>query len=95
MNIKNKGFNYRPENINKKGRPSSLKKELRNLLLADGEIEIKAENIIQINDDGSVSIKISTSESLVLKLLQIASSGKNSNTLKAIQMIFEAHLSVY
>jgi len=57
--------------------------------LADGEIEIKAKNVIRINENGSVSIKIPTSESLVLKLLQIASSGKNSNTLKAIQMIFD------
>ena len=57
--------------------------------MADGEIEIKAKNVIRINENGSVSIKIPTSESLVLKLLQIASSGKNSNTLKAIQMIFD------
>ena len=77
MNIRNKGFNHRPENINKKGRPPSLKKELRNLLSANGEIEIKAKNVIRINEDGSVTVKISTSESLVLKLLQIDSSGKN------------------
>ena len=89
MNIKNKGFNYRPENINKKGRPSSLKNELRNLLKADGEIEIKAKNVIRINENGNVRVKIPTSESLVLRLLQIASSGKNTNTLKAIQLIFD------
>ena len=63
--------------------------ELRNLLSVDGEIEIKAQNVIHINKDGSVTVKIPTSESLVLKLLQIASSGKNTNTLKAIQMIFD------
>ena len=57
--------------------------------MADGEIKIRAKNVIRINEDGSITIKIPTSESLVLKLLQIASSGKNSNTLKAIQMIFD------
>jgi len=45
-----------------------------------GEINIKAENIISINKNGSVTVKMPTSESLAMKLLQIASSGKNSGS---------------
>lgn len=85
-NIKNKGFDKRPENINRNGRPISIRKDLKNLLETEGQINIKAKNIIRINKNGSVTIKIPTSESLAIKLLQIASSGKNTTTLKALQM---------
>ncbi|RMZ50069.1 hypothetical protein EB822_10350, partial [Flavobacteriaceae bacterium PRS1] len=80
INIKNKGFDKRPENINRKGRPISIKQDLKNILETKGEINIKAENIISINKNGSVTVKMPTSESLAMKLLQIASSGKNSGS---------------
>ncbi len=88
-NIKNKGFDKNPQNINRKGRPLSIKQDLKTILEIDGKFTIDAKNIVSINDDGSVTIKIPTSESLALKLLQLATNGKNSNTLKAIQMIME------
>ena len=89
MNIKNKGFDKRPENINRKGRPISIKQDLKNILGTEGEINIKSENIISINKNGSVTVKMPTSESLAMKLLQIANRGKNTTTLKAIQIVLD------
>ena len=46
-NIKDKGFDFRPENINRKGQPVSIKNQLKELMLNDGELPIPAKNFIK------------------------------------------------
>jgi len=86
---KGQGFKENPQNINKKGRTVSIRKQLKELLATKGKLKIPKENIISIEEDGSVIIKMPTEMQLAMKLKQIAMSGKNNNTLKAIQMIME------
>lgn len=83
------GFDKRPEDAKKGGRKPSIKNQLKDLLKADGQVTIPAKQVIRINDDGSVLMKLPTEMQLAMKLNSIAMSGKNANTLKAIQMIME------
>lgn len=73
----------------KGGRKPSIKNQLKDLLKADGQVTIPASQVLKINDDGSVLMKLPTEMQLAMKLNSIAMSGKNANTLKAIQMIME------
>lgn len=87
--INTAGFDKNPENINREGRPASIRTDLKNMLGSDGEITIKAENVTSINEDGSVTVKLAQTESIVLRLLDWVNSDKGSESLKAIQMIME------
>lgn len=71
------------------GRKPSIRNQLKTLLKSDGKLKIPNENVLSIEEDGSVIIKMPTEMQLAMKLKQIAMGGKNNNTLKAIQMIME------
>lgn len=86
-NIKGKGFDKYPEHINKKGAGVSIKKQLKELLLKQGELTIPKKDFIKETETAYI-FKIATQESLALKMLNIAMS-KTSNNLKAIQLILE------
>ncbi len=73
----------------KGGRKPSIRNQLKELLTKNGKLKVAKENIISIEHDGSVIIKMPTEMQLAMKLKQIAMGGKNNNTLKAIQMIME------
>ncbi len=83
------GFDRNPENINREGRPASIKKDLKHILEANGEISIKAENVLHIHDNGDVTIRLAKSETLAIKLLEWAMSRNGSDSIKAIKMIME------
>ena len=83
------GFAQNPENAKKGGRRPSIKKELELLALQDGSIEIPKSQIVSINDDGSVVIKLPKQEMLAMKLYSWAMSKKGGDSIKAIQMIME------
>ncbi len=83
------GFDKNPENINREGRPASIKKDLKQILEANGEITIKAENVLHIYDNGDVTIRLAKSETLAIKLLEWAMSRNGSDSIKAIKMIME------
>lgn len=82
------GFDQNPENINKEGRPISIRQTLRELLEKKGEFFIPKSQIITINDDG-VLVSIPDDMKIALTLQKWAVSKKGYDSLKAIQMIIE------
>ncbi len=83
------GFQKNPQNINRNGQPPSIKRQLKELMKADGVLIIPKEEVISVNEDGSVSIEVSSQMMLAIKLERWAASGDGSYSLKAIQMIME------
>lgn len=72
----------------KVGRKPSIKKQMNELLLTEGEVTIPKANVVKKNRNGSVIIKTTTQQAMAFKLIQIAM-GKSSNNLKAMQFIIE------
>ena len=87
--IDGNGFENNPQNINRKGQPPSIRRQLKDLMQVEGEMVILAEDIIKTNKDGSVVVKVTTQLALARKLEKWAVSNKGPESLKAIQMIME------
>ncbi len=87
--INTNGFAQNPENINTKGRPVSIRTDLKTILEGNGEMTIEAKNVSKIHEDGSVTVKLPQTESIVLRLLEWTNSDKGNESLKAIGMIME------
>ena len=87
-NLEGNGFDKHPERINKKGRPPTLKASLRKLLEKDGSVVFEKKDVISINEDGSVEVKVPERDALMFRLIKIAHS-RASNNVRAIQMIME------
>ena len=83
------GFQVNPQNINKKGAPISIRKQLRAILDMDGRMKIKKEHIVAINDDGSIDILMPKKDMVAMKLMQWAMSNKGPDSIKAIQLVME------
>lgn len=83
------GFEKHPENINKKGAPISIRKQLREILAMDGAMKIEKKHVIARNEDGSVEILMPKKDMLAMKLMQWALSGKGTDSIKAIQLVME------
>jgi hypothetical protein len=95
-NIKDKGFDKRPENINRNGAPKkiSIRKELETILGSDGVVKYSGKQIVEIGETEAgekfVKIKLPTQQALAQKMISIAmGSNKSSNTLRAIIQILE------
>ncbi len=73
----------------KGGRPVSIRNQLKDLLEAEGNVTMPANQVVSINDDGSVTLKLPTQMQLAMKLSSWAMSKKGNDSLKAIQMIME------
>ena len=73
----------------KGGRKPSIRTQLESFLLNDGGVKIPPDQVLKINDDGSVVINIPTSELMAMKLVSWAMSNKGGDSIKAIQMIME------
>lgn len=86
-NLKGKGFESRPENINKKGRPISIKNELKELMLKNGEICIPLETLIKKTDNYYI-FKLPTLQTLALKLVNTAMN-ENANGFNALKLLLE------
>ncbi|MCB0446089.1 MAG: hypothetical protein KDD03_00985 [Gelidibacter sp.] len=87
--INTKGLDKMPQNINKNGRPVSIRAQLKDLLESDGNVTMPSSQVVKINDDGSVVLKLPTQMQLAMKLSSWAMSKKGNDSLKAIQMIME------
>lgn len=74
---------------NPKGRPVSIRNQLREILQSDGSLIIKPEHVKKILDDGSVEIILPQKDMLAMKLMQWALSRKGTDSIKAIQLIME------
>ena len=83
------GFQVNPQNINKKGRPPSIRNTLKELLQGEGKLVIPEANVLEKKEDGSVVIMVPDEKKIALKLKQLAMSGKGMVTLRAINMIME------
>ena len=83
------GFQVNPQNINKSGRGPSLKRALREMLEMKGELVIEKKNVIAVNEDGSIRIKIPDEGLIILKLKQWLMSKNPTASMKAIQLVFE------
>lgn len=82
-------FDKMPQNINREGRPVSIRTQLKDLLEAEGHVTMPANQVIKINEDGSVILKLPTQMQLAMKLQSWAMSKRGNDSLKAIQMIME------
>jgi len=87
--INSNGFDKRPEDATKGGRKPSIRKQLEEMIGDNGNYTIAADQVLKVNDDGSVLVDIPTANKLTLKLLQWADSNKGNESLKALQMIME------
>lgn len=72
-----------------KNRGVSIKNEVRKFLEVNGRYRIEAKDVIEINEDGSVDVRMTKKEAIAKKILKIASKGSNSTTLNAIKMLIE------
>ena len=73
----------------KGGRKPSIKRQLKELMSQDGETKIPKDQVVSINDDGSVTLKLPTQMQMAMKLCSWAMSKKGNDSLKAIQMIID------
>jgi hypothetical protein len=73
----------------KGGRPVSIRNQLKDLLEAEGNVTMPANQVVKIYEDGSVVLKLPTQMQLAMKLSSWAMSKKGNDSLKAIQMIME------
>lgn len=83
------GFDKNPGNINKEGRPLSIRTDIKTILEGNGEMTIEAKNVSKIHENGNITIHLPTSEGLAVRLLEWVNSDKGNESLKAIRMIME------
>ena len=83
------GFDKRPEDTIKGGRKPSIKKQLQELLQANGEITIPKKNVIRVYKNGNVKLKLPTEMQLAMKLNSWALSQRGTDSIKALQLIME------
>ncbi len=83
------GFQKNPQNINKKGRPISIRNQIREILAMDGTMKIKPEHVKKINDNGSVEILMPKKDMVAIKLMQWAMSNKETASVRSIQIIMD------
>jgi hypothetical protein len=88
-NLKGKGVKFPEQDPTKGGRPVSIRQQLKDLLEAEGNVTMPANQVVKINEDGSVVLKLPTQMQLAMKLSSWAMSKKGNDSLKAIQMIME------
>lgn len=87
--VNTNGLDKNKDNINREGRPVSIRNQIKELLENEGNLTIQASQIIKTNEDGSVVVKVPTQAQIALKLQGWAMSKKGHDSLKAIQMIME------
>ena len=74
---------------NPKGRPISIRNQIREILAMDGTMKIKPEHVKKINDDGSVEILMPKKDMVAIKLMQWAMSNKETASVRSLQIILE------
>lgn len=72
------------------GRKPSIKKQLQELLQANGEITIPKKDVIRVYKNGNVKLKLPTEMQLAMKLNSWALSQRGTDSIKALQLIIES-----
>ena len=80
------GLARNPQNINKSGRPASLKAQLQKQLDGNGSVFIPTKRILETSKKG-ITIQTTTTEQLASKLVSWALSRNGNHSLKALQLI--------
>jgi len=80
-------FRTNPQNISKSGRGVSIKNQLKEVLLKQGELPIPKDQLVRQTDTHYI-FKLPTQEALALKLVNMAMS-KNSNGFNALKLMLE------
>jgi len=96
-NANTNGLDKNPQNINKKGRPVSIRNSIIELLEKDGVLFVQNTEIINSNATRKIGdqkvegieIKLPTVLHISNRLLKWAMSKKGNDGLKAIQMVME------
>lgn len=83
------GFDKNPQNINKKGRPPSIRNQIKKLLAESGKIRIPQDQIVTKHQDGSVTINVPNDLKVAMKLEQWAMSGKEKASIGAIKIMLD------
>jgi len=81
------GLDKNPNNINKKGRTPSLKRQLEKIALSDGWLTVDIKDVII--DDDVVKIKIPKEEAMALRIFKIAMGKNPSAAMSAIKLYLE------
>ena len=84
---KAQGFDVHPENINKKGRPPSIKNQLKEILKKDGKFPISKTLLIKETEDNYI-FKIPTEQALAFRLSAMAVGG-GKDAFKALKLLLE------
>ena len=85
--VNTNGLDKHPENINRKGRPVSIKNEIKQVLLKDGEIPIPKSVLVKETAEYYI-FKVPTQEALAMKLISMAMS-KGNNSFNALKLLME------
>ena len=83
------GFQKNPQNINRNGAPPSIRNQIKEILAADGSMKIKWEDVITIQNNDFVEIKLLNKEMSAIKLFQWAMSSNPAASIRALQTIIE------
>lgn len=86
-NIREHTFDKHPEYINKKGRPISIKKQIRELLQKDGEIAIPKKALKRETPEAFI-FKVPTQQAIALKYIT-AAMGKSNVSFRVIEKLIE------
>jgi len=81
------GFEKNPQNINRNGQPISIKKQLNEILLKDGEVELPKKDFIK-ETKNSYIFKLPKQEALAMKLISMAM-GNDNHSFNALKLILE------
>ena len=73
----------------KGGKRPSIRNQLIALMEQEGRLKIPKSQILSIEKDGSIVIKLPKQEQIAMKLVQWSLTNKGLDSLKAIQMITE------
>jgi len=82
------GLKQNPQNINRAGAQLSMRTALKKMLEKGGELTIPADQVLSINDDGSVKVELPTRDKLLMKLSSWAM-GNNTAGIRALIHLFE------
>ncbi len=85
------GLDKNPQNIDKSGRGASIKTQIGKLFANDGALTIEAKDVLSINKNGSVTIKLATEEQAAMQYLKWAFSDtpKGADMLHRLQEMLD------
>lgn len=88
-NFQNNGFDKRPADAKKGGRPKGVKNGLIEILNSEKKLVIKATNVSKIHSNGDVTLNVPEVDEIALRLVELTRSKQGSTAISAIKLIME------